>query len=172
MLYCCPKLTLYLILNPVRKSRHPSVDSRLSFLPAAISPGGNTIELEPTRNSVLVDQGASRISLQEIKKIKKLITDNASVAANNQIQLQQFIKSSVKLFSCFAYLTGVYPSREIASTQHSVGDQFFAEGTLTSALRQQGHLGLHHHVSRWAICRENTHRTHNIIDLQEVAVSL
>lgn len=50
-----------------------------------------------------------------------------------------------------SHLTGVYSSRQIASTQHSIGDQFFTKGAFTSALRQQGHLGLHHYVSRWTI---------------------
>ncbi len=53
-----------------------------------------------------------------------------------------------------SHLTRVDASREIASTEHCVGDQFFAEGALTGALRQQGHLGLHDHVSRWTVCEE------------------
>lgn len=64
VLHCCLKLTLYLSLNPVRESRHPCVDSRLALLPAAVSPGRDPVELEATRDSVLVDQGAPRISLK------------------------------------------------------------------------------------------------------------
>lgn len=55
----CWRLTLYLGLNPVREGRHPSVDARLALLPAAVSPGRDAVELEATRDAVLVDQGAS-----------------------------------------------------------------------------------------------------------------
>lgn len=48
-------------------------------------------------------------------------------------------------------LTRVNASREISSTEHRVGNQLFAEGVLAGALWQQGYLGLHHHISRWAV---------------------
>lgn len=50
---------MYLGLNPVGEGRHPSVDARLALLPAAVSPGRDAVELEATRDAVLVDQGAS-----------------------------------------------------------------------------------------------------------------
>lgn len=55
----CLKLTLYFRLNPVRESRHPRVDPRFALLSTAVPPGGDAIELEPTGDPVLEDQGTS-----------------------------------------------------------------------------------------------------------------
>lgn len=57
------QLTLYLCLNPVREGRHPRINAGLAFLSTAVSPGCDAMELKSTRYSVLVDQGAARISL-------------------------------------------------------------------------------------------------------------
>lgn len=152
--YCCLKLTLYLRVNPVRESRHPCVDSRLALLPTAVSPGCNAIQLETSWNSILVNQGTSRVSLQissnKFKTLRCYFYSKLNISQNDS-QIRPENKNT-KLFS--AHLTGVNASREIASTQHGVGDQFFAKSTLTSALRQQGNLGLHHNISWWAVCRE------------------
>ena len=53
-----------------------------------------------------------------------------------------------------AHLAGVDAPGQVPGTQHGVGDQLLAQGVLTGALGQQGHLGLHHHISRGAVWRE------------------
>lgn len=52
---------------------------------------------------------------------------------------------------CVLYLTWVDTSRQIACTEHGVGEQLFAQCTFTCALRQHRNHCFHNYISCWAI---------------------